>query len=829
MEPVSAVFGIMAALPQCIHSAKELYDLRERYKDASILITAIYSESMVIAASLSQVQNLLQHDALLRKPQLLETFDRALTGCRVVYGCLEEEVRDLAEKAERSDLKFKDRAKFLWKEDTFKELLTQIRGQQSALSLLIQGLQMESMADIRKLIEKNSSKLDQVVKRSKTLRQSHPRIRVPDSIFSYDSSIADTADAESIMKSTRFEFDDQVVNSKAYRRAMARYTMDASMAADVAAEMKEAGAVEIEVAEEDSTEMGTIQGPELKRNPVIAARSQQLIAQFTSETEAEVAMTLPKSAPEELTPKDEETDSLDALERDMLPYMPRITSTAPYLTPVRADTFDTIETKVNTNQTRAPARSYSESSPIVPCANPPLPPRRTSGPQLRSQDSVATLKKGRSMSSDESLNASDAGSIMSRVSEASSYTAYEPGQQSQTISRKPMRKPLPLAHKASHAVLGDLHIGPTNPESQVTPNSFESGEMHAVWLLLVEAERNFYDRMMMRLRKMFYDNIIQQWPLLEQHLNVVLIGERLAATNKKFLWLSMEQQLLEADQALCDPAIFEVWTNTVQHTFREYCKALPHAIGALRATQSTDGKFTPFVNTLGLSIAYFGKSWEDYLRLPIAELDLCIESTRSLISIAAELEHPDADAEAQRLTRALDALDWLKSASSSVLEESQSREDIQNLERRIHTLDTDVLSQLRLLDTSRRVRYQGGMTMKLKSKGPWHAVHVVLLDNFLFWGKVKPQKKTTGDKVVVLDAPIPINELDVSLPCDQHQFQKATMFDEVPRNSIQYITIVSRKGVDGKAHMLGSPTYQERRVWMDQFEAALGRKTASAS
>ena len=129
----------MAALPQCIQSAKELYDLKSRYKDASVLISAIYSESMVIAASLSQVQNLLQHDGLQSKPQLLETLDRALTGCRVVYGCLEEEVRSLVAKTEADDLRFKDRAKFLWKEDTFKELLTQIRGQQSALSLLIQA------------------------------------------------------------------------------------------------------------------------------------------------------------------------------------------------------------------------------------------------------------------------------------------------------------------------------------------------------------------------------------------------------------------------------------------------------------------------------------------------------------------------------------------------------------------------------------------------------------------------------------------------------------------------------------------------------------------
>ncbi|KAJ4991637.1 hypothetical protein SVAN01_02752 [Stagonosporopsis vannaccii] len=818
MEPVSAIFSIMAALPQCIQSAKQLYDLRERYKDASVLITAIYSESMVIAASLSQVQNLLQHDSISQKPQLLETFDRALTGCRVVYGCLEEEVRDLVEKAQRNDLRFKDRAKYLWKEDTFKELLTQIRGQQSALSLLIQGLQMESMQDIRKLVEENSGKLDQVVKRSKTLRQSHPRIRVPDSIFSYDSGVPGAADAESIVKATQFEFDDQVTNSKAYRRAMARYTLNANDMAGV--DLKKPEAMEIEVGEEESTEIGTIRGPEPKRSTIRAARSGQLVAQITSGTE-EVPMVLSKAASEEPSPRNTEAmDPLDCLERDMLPYMPRSTSTAPYLTPVRADTFDTMETKVDNKVVRAPLRSFSEGSAVVPEASPPLPPRRTSGPQLHSQHSAATLRKGQSKSSNDTLNASDEGSILSRVSEASSHTAYEPVQQSQTLTRRPLRKPLPLAHKASHVFLSDLGVEPTSPKSQETSSAFESSEMNAVWLLLVEAERNFFDRMS-RLRKMFYDNIIQQWPALGPHLGIVLIGEQLAATNKKFLWLPMEQQLLDSDQAVCDPTIFETWTTSVQHMFREYCQALPHAVGALRATQTSDSKFTPFVNTLGLSIAYFGKSWEDYLKLPITELDLCIESMRSLVNIASESKHCKAESEVERLTLALEALSWLKSVSTTVLEESQSREDIQNLERRIHTLDTDILSQLQLLDTSRRVRYQGGMTMKLKSKGPWHAVHVMLLDNYLLWGKVKAQKKGAGDKVVVLDAPIAINELDVTLPCDQHQFQKATMFDEVPRNSVQYIIMIKTKDANGKAHMLGSPTYQERRAWMDQFEAAL--------
>ncbi len=51
------------------------------------------------------------------------------------------------------------------------------------------------------------------------------------------------------------------------------------------------------------------------------------------------------------------------------------------------------------------------------------------------------------------------------------------------------------------------------------------------------------------------------------------------------------------------------------------------------------------------------------------------------------------------------------------------------------------------------------------------------------------------------------------------------MFDEVPRNSIQYIITVKRKDVGSKPHMLGSPTYQERRDWVDHFDATLGAIT----
>ncbi|KAF2026671.1 hypothetical protein EK21DRAFT_73727 [Setomelanomma holmii] len=674
MEPVSALFGIMAALPQCIQSAKELYDLRSRYKDASVLITAIYSESMVIAASLSQVQNLLQHDALQRKPQLLETFDRALTGCRVVYGCLEEEVRDLRIKAEANELKFKDRAKFLWKEDTFKELLTQIRGQQSALSLLIQGLQMESIADIRRLVEENSVTLDQVVKRSRTLRQSHPLVRVPESLFNHEDSPEDAAEAESIIKSTDFVFDDEVINSRAYHRAMALYTSQ-------------------------------IEGK---------------------------------------APKAEEQE-------------------------VRQDDPPAYDDPRNDSRTDETPGTLLQSSEDAP----PLPPRRPSGQQLQSEDNPVPA---RSQSSDESTDTSFVPSILSK--------------------------------------------------SPVSAEALENPQMHEIWKSLVNAEQKFVERLL-KFRKMFYDNVLQQWPLLEQHLEAILVGEQLASLNREILLRPFEQHLTNNEGVVCDSLVFEAYANKAHKPYREYCQRMPHTRSSLRTTQSMDQKFGPFVNTVGLSIAWFGKSWEDYLKLPLSQLDIYAEHLQLLKQIANALPGPAASRELVSLRRATEAIEWLRTMASTIIEDAQSREDIQNLEKRIHTLDADIFSQLRLLDSMRRVRHQGSMAIKLKGQGPWHAVHVMLLDNYLLWGKVKPQKKGKGDRVVVLDSPIAIPDLEIQTSCDEHQFQKATMFDEIPRGSVIYIITMRDRTKDTKPHMFGAFGVQERKTWLEHINASAIVQSAS--
>ncbi|KUJ13221.1 uncharacterized protein LY89DRAFT_737199 [Mollisia scopiformis] len=94
--------------------------------------------------------------------------------------------------------------------------LQQIRGQQGTISVLLQTLQMTSIEDIRATVKENYLLLQQVYRGMRRLRHSYPGIKAPGSIFE------EKVEIESInttVSSTTFAFDNDVVDSKAYRRA----------------------------------------------------------------------------------------------------------------------------------------------------------------------------------------------------------------------------------------------------------------------------------------------------------------------------------------------------------------------------------------------------------------------------------------------------------------------------------------------------------------------------------------------------------------------------------------------------------------------------------
>jgi hypothetical protein len=600
-------------IPQCIQSAKELYDLRSRYKDASVLITAIYSESMVIAASLSQLQGLLQQDALKNKPLLHETFDRALTGCRVVYVCLDEEVRELAKKADNDNLKFKDRTKYLWKEDTFKELLQQIRGQQSALSLLLQGLQMESIADIKRLVQDNSARLDQIATRSNTLRKSRPNIKVPESVFEEGTDLQSIIDAEAILRSAEFDFDDEIVNSKAYRRAMALATFHAEGQEPVTSQ----NLTEEKCDEELSGAGVDLANLELKLEPEV---------------------------------KDTHAELLDSLEHSFLPFMPPSSENGA-LSPRFSKLPIVPSFEAISQEEEGEGEEEEEEAP------PPLPPRRPMRPLAESRATEVLSEARNSAFSNDSTSVFSAPSwALSKSSTVSSLTTMGSSLSNLTDNGDFQRKPLVLAHKGSYDTLFRKLSG--DPEDVHLATS-EDVDMNNIWKSLLSEERNFVERMT-KFRTTFYDNITKEWPVLENHLELIPVGEQIAGFHRQYILMTLEGQLAQGTFATCDPSLFETWSSKTNKIYREYCQRLPHAKSAILMTQNMDSKFLPYVETLGFGAALLGKSCEDYLTLPITQLDLYIETLRSLHKICLASTSASAKRNGPRYLRVLEAVRCLK-------------------------------------------------------------------------------------------------------------------------------------------------------------------------
>ncbi|CAG8959751.1 hypothetical protein HYFRA_00001657 [Hymenoscyphus fraxineus] len=233
MDPLTITTTVASIVGVCLKTAKSLSDLRDKYKDAEMTILAIHSETSVIGATLSKIQYLLLNNPEALTPQVQEdprmevkaTFDVALTGCAMIYSCIEIEVEKLRSYADESDHPgWTDKSKFLWNEDTMKRHLDNLRGQQITLTLLVSILQIETLADIHRIVkEKNTEDLlESAAVRTRTLRDAYPQSKAPKSVFdTQQSENIRFGDGASILSSTTFEFDDAIVNSHVYRRTLA--------------------------------------------------------------------------------------------------------------------------------------------------------------------------------------------------------------------------------------------------------------------------------------------------------------------------------------------------------------------------------------------------------------------------------------------------------------------------------------------------------------------------------------------------------------------------------------------------------------------------------
>ncbi|KAI0151621.1 hypothetical protein GGR57DRAFT_503888 [Xylariaceae sp. FL1272] len=230
MDPLSITSTVIGLTATCLQTAKALNDVKDKYQNAQLTISAIVTEATIISASLSRIQTLILGNTAgvaekLQRQDLETTLDAALTGCYVVFDVLEIEVRKLTEASvsQEHGLSVMAKIRFVWSETAMQDILRQIRGLQVALTLLLQLFETDSIAELKNIMDNNTTVLAQVVQKTRHLRTSRES-RAPESIFdmSFSTQSIKLADNASVMSTTFFTFDDELVNAPAYRRTLAR-------------------------------------------------------------------------------------------------------------------------------------------------------------------------------------------------------------------------------------------------------------------------------------------------------------------------------------------------------------------------------------------------------------------------------------------------------------------------------------------------------------------------------------------------------------------------------------------------------------------------------
>ncbi|KAH6960396.1 hypothetical protein DER45DRAFT_157987 [Fusarium avenaceum] len=226
MDPLSIATAVVGLTATCLSTCKKLHDLAGDYGDVPIIIAAICSESTIIGIGLSELQTkILQRDDLAQawasRTEIWAAFEMALTGCMVVFSCLEAETRHLQSKNSGVWAKIK----FMWNQERFKELLAQLRGQQASITFLLKLLEMDTLSSIQKDIRQNARKIQNTAAEAQSLQSRTPSIKMQSqSIFDNDTSRLSFFESEILSgiapSELDFEFDDVVVNSKVYRREL---------------------------------------------------------------------------------------------------------------------------------------------------------------------------------------------------------------------------------------------------------------------------------------------------------------------------------------------------------------------------------------------------------------------------------------------------------------------------------------------------------------------------------------------------------------------------------------------------------------------------------
>ncbi len=148
MDPLSISTAVASLVTTGTKAVTLCNTLVGKYKNAPRTLASIRTECTTVKAGLSYIYFLINRDMELFSSQmqahgpLTETLDVALTGCTVTFSLLDCELQRLYDKScDRDGFRWKDKLKYIWDEKVAKALLDQMRGLQSAITLVMTALQ----------------------------------------------------------------------------------------------------------------------------------------------------------------------------------------------------------------------------------------------------------------------------------------------------------------------------------------------------------------------------------------------------------------------------------------------------------------------------------------------------------------------------------------------------------------------------------------------------------------------------------------------------------------------------------------------------------------
>ncbi|KAL1961782.1 hypothetical protein VTN77DRAFT_1069 [Rasamsonia byssochlamydoides] len=224
MDPVSA-FGVFTGGIQVVQVIGQtiagLASLRGKYKNADLTIRSLIGELTTIKSAITQLHDWSTYNtqSSSRNKEYDEGLDVALDGCHAIMEVLSEEVSALTHNAAGEDntvLGFKARVRLVWNDEMMRGLEDRLHAQVRALNLLLQACQCRSSSEQIELLRKVESRriIQKVADDTVTLRSRT------------SSAVGSQADSRSInnrlssVGETNFDFDDALVSTDAYRRAL---------------------------------------------------------------------------------------------------------------------------------------------------------------------------------------------------------------------------------------------------------------------------------------------------------------------------------------------------------------------------------------------------------------------------------------------------------------------------------------------------------------------------------------------------------------------------------------------------------------------------------